>query len=125
MLRAKALYSVAGAHSLVKLSRARSAIKGTESAANFSLAGIGGAEGGGGAAFASVDAGGDWDGAGAASLLADDETFGPPSNSIFVKYKKPPTPMATSDTTVTTSGHIQCGAAWARTGGGFFTCGVG
>src|SRR5258708_4194389 len=124
------------------MTRARSGTKGTVSATNFSPDGAGGGEGGG-AALADVgagegvargdgvagggddasgegDAGGDGDtdgdvdgdGDGATLLLAND-CFEPPGISILVKYRKPPTPMAARHTTITTTGHIQLGAAWA------------
>jgi hypothetical protein len=62
MLRANALWSVAGKYSLVSALRARSPMNGVLSTANLSLDGIGGGAGGGGAAAAfaagvGVDAG--------------------------------------------------------------------
>ena len=104
-------------------------MKGTVSTANFSLEGIGGGEGGGGDAGAAAFGAGagvgvaDGEGAGTASLLAADGAFDPPEISILVKYRNPPTPMATRQITITTTGHIQFGAA-AAAAGFFFNCGI-
>src|SRR5258707_13263630 len=124
-LSAKALKSAAGKYSLVKMTRVRSETNGTVSASNFSPDGIGGGEGGGagggGAAVVGVGAA-DGEGAGLASLLVEDETFDATGISSLVKYRKPPTPIATRQINVTATGHIQFGATAALMG--FLTCGV-
>src|SRR6266704_3482348 len=127
MLRATALVSAAETYSFASVPRLRSLTNGTVSAANFSLEGIGaGAGGGAGAAVfgAGVAAGAtDGEGAGAASLLADDDPFEPAGISSLARYRKPPTPIATRQTTTTASGHIQFGVAVALAGF-FVTCGM-
>src|SRR6266702_4503898 len=127
MLRAMALVSAAETYSFASVPRLRSLTNGTVSAANFSLEGIGaGAGGGDGAAVfgAGVAAGAtDGEGAGAASLLADDDPFEPAGVSSLARYRKPPTPIATRQTTITASGHIQFGVAVALAGF-FFNCGM-
>src|SRR4051794_36444286 len=44
--------------------------------------------------------------------------------SSLVKYRKPPTPIAVRQTTVTATGHIQFGCPCPETLAGFLTCGV-
>src|SRR6266849_3517244 len=122
MLRARALVSAAETYSFASVPRVRSLTNGTVSAANLSPKGIGGGEGAGGgagtAAFGAAVAAGatDGEGVGAASLLTEDELFGPPGISSLARYRKPPTPIATRQTTITASGHIQFGVAAAPTG---------
>ena len=60
----------------------------------------------------------------AAWWRADAHRLAPSRISILVKYRKPPTPIATRHTTVTATGHIQFGPAGAGAAGGFFNCGV-
>src|SRR5882672_5504452 len=128
MLRARALVSAAETYSFASVPRVRSLTNGTVSAANFSLEGCGG-EGGGGVAGAAVFGAGegagatDGEGVGAASLLAEDGPFGPPGVSRLARYRKPPTPTATRQTTITASGHIQFGVA-AALAGFFFNFGM-
>jgi len=74
---------------------------------------------GAGAGVGAVDA----EGAGPASLLLEDATLVAEVSSL-VKYRKPPTPIAVSQTSVTATGHIQFGAVVAPALTGFFTCGV-
>src|SRR5882724_2045512 len=126
MLRANALWSVAGKYSLVSALRVRSPTNGVVSTANFSLEGIGGGEGaGGGGAASAFTAGvavgigvatcaGAADGAGVRLVLslAVDVPLGADVLSV-VKYRKPPTPIAARQTSVTATGHIQLGAAEA------------
>src|SRR5438034_265019 len=50
-------------------------------------------------------------------------SFDPLAISILVKYRKPPTPIATRQTTNTTAGHSQFAPA-AGFAAGFLTCGV-
>src|SRR5216684_4922048 len=129
MLRARALVSAAETYSFASVPRVRSLTNGTVSAANLSPKGIGGGEeaggGAGAAAFgAGVAAGAtDGGGVGAASLLADDDPFEPAGISSLARYRKPPTPIATRQTTITASGHIQFGVAVALAGF-FFNCGM-
>jgi len=91
--------------------------------------GIGGGEeaggGAGAAAFGAGVAAGATDGEGveAASLLAGDDPFEPAGISSLARYRKPPTPIATRQTTITASGHIQFGVA-AALAGFFFNCGM-
>jgi hypothetical protein len=78
---------------------------------------IGGGEGG--AALADVAAGfgvADGGGAGAGTLLAEDEPFEAAGISSLVKYRKPPTPMAARHTTATTKGPHpgRRGVRWRR-----------
>src|ERR1700682_477900 len=129
MLRARALVSAAETYSFASVPRVRSLTNGTVSATNFSFEGIGGGKGDGGAAgaaaFGTGEAAGatDGEGVGAASLLAEDGPFDPPGVSSRARYRKPPTPIATRQTTITASGHIQFGAA-AALAGFFFNCGM-
>ncbi len=129
MLRARALVSAAETYSFASVPRMRSLTNGTVSAANLSLEGIGGGADAGGGAGAAVFGAGvaagatDGEGAGAASFLADDDLFEPAGVSSLARYGKPPTPIATRQTTITASGHIQFGAAVALAGF-FFTCGM-
>src|SRR5438477_12118794 len=121
MLTARALWSAADAYSFESARRIRSLTNGIVSAANFSLEAIGGGEGGG-AATVFVDAGAGAETAegaraGAALLL---EAPDPSCFSSLVKYRKPPTPMATIHTAAT--GHIQFGVTAAAAG--FFNCGT-
>src|ERR1700688_3341561 len=101
--------------------RARSRTNGTVSAANLSFDGIDGGEGAGGGA--GLGDAGVADGEDAATLPSLDVCFGPAVSSILVKYRKPVTAMATRQTTATTAGHIQFGAAEALVTG-FLNCGV-
>src|SRR6266702_1546913 len=106
MLTARALWSAADAYSFESARRIRSLTNGIVSAANFSLEAIGGGEG---AATVFVGAGAGAETAegaraGAALLL---EAPDPSCFSSLVKYRKPPTPMATIHTAAT--GHIQFG----------------
>src|SRR5712664_1754226 len=129
MLRAKALVSAAETYSFASVPRIRSLTNGTVSAANFSLEGIGGGKGGGGAAGVAAFGAGkgagatDGEGVGATSLLAEDGPFGPPGVCRLARYRKPPTPIATRQTTITASGHIQFGVA-AALAGFFFNFGM-
>src|SRR6266849_2699729 len=126
MLRAKALVSAAETLSFASVPRIRSLTNGTVSATNFSLEGIGGGGGAAGAAaFGAGEGAGatDGEGVGAASLLAEDGPFGPPGVSRLARYRKPPTPIATRQTTITASGHIQFGVA-AALAGFFFNFGM-
>ena len=54
--------------------------------------------------------------------VAVDVTLGAEVSSV-VKYRKPPTPMAARQISVTATGHIQFGDAAAGLTG-FLTCGV-
>src|SRR5215468_4134749 len=109
-------------------------MNGTLSIANFSFVGIGGGPGGG--AFAVCDELGaglglalgaalaDGGGAALAVSVADATCFVAGVSSSLVKYRNPATPIATIETTPTTSGHIQFGPA-ASFGWGFLICGFG
>src|SRR3954452_22492462 len=140
MLMARALLSFAGAYSLESAARMRSLTNGIVSAANCSLDVIGcgetgcgetaGGDGvsGDGAKAAVVAAGAgvavaDAGGGRAGLMLAEDAVFVPSGISSSVKYRNPPTPMATRHTTVADNGHIQFGVA-AAPAAFFFTCGA-
>ena len=111
-----------------------SVTNGMVSAANFSPDGAGEGDGGGSgaavvAATAGVEVGVDaevvrGDGIDVTWLLAAAASFSSLRNSNFVKYRNPPTPMATRHTIVTASGHIQFGLAAGGGESGFLVCGV-
>src|ERR1700676_5278262 len=108
------------------MTRVRSETNGTVSAASFSPDGIGGGAGGAGAAVVGAGTGvgaADGEGAGLASLLVVDATMVAVDSSL-VKYRKPPTPIATRQINVTATGHIQLGAVVAPALTGFLNCGV-
>src|SRR5579871_4334768 len=102
-------------------------MNGTSLGENFPLLGIGGCGGRG----ACADCVGVGDGLGAddgedfgSSALVEAVSFSGDASSSLVKYRKPATQIATTETTPTTTGHIQAGAPPAAAfGGGFLACG--
>ena len=103
-------------------------MNGTFAAANFSVdTTMGCADGAADACFIGIGvaagtmAATDGDGNGAAGVAA--VSFDPFAISILVKYRNPPTPIATRQTTNTTAGHSQLGPT-AGFAVGFLTCGA-
>src|SRR6516225_6110806 len=109
--KAKALGSAAATYSLARMARILSVTNGTVSAANFPPAGGDVGAGDGGVASAKrVGVGDGIDGADEATAFSTDAVCfvaeGP--SSSLVKYRRPATQMATTETTPTTTGHNQC-----------------
>jgi hypothetical protein len=108
-------------------------MKGTLSAEKAAFGASGRDAGGAVATACAGAAGGDGAAAGDGCAIPDsaaggegafDVALGAPGSSSLVKYKKPATPIATTQTTVTARGHIQFGVAAVWAVSAFFSCGV-